>query len=82
MREPLKPFFQLAGGERSEILQFSLVRVSLRRKLEIEIDELAQQARQKAQGQLPQSRQIIDDDLARVRRIAIELLGFEIAGQH
>ncbi len=77
--ESLKPFFQLLRGQRIQIRQFLLDGRALGRKLEIVVDDLAQQARHKGQRQLLQGRNVVRDQLSGLGRIAIELLRLEIA---
>src|SRR5581483_11680902 len=56
--------------------------LSLRGKLEIEVDQFAKQAWHETERQPLQGRNIIGNDLTGLGRIAGEHLGFEIAGKH
>ena len=52
------------------------------RKFEIVLDQFSKQARQEAERQLLQSRQVVDNDLLRFCRIARELRRFEVLWKH
>src|SRR5438132_3428383 len=82
LREALQPLFDLIGGERIQISKFFFQGATLGGKLEIVFDNFPQQARQKAQRQASQRGNVFGDQFSGLRRIAIELLRFEVGWKH
>ena len=80
--ESLKPFFCLFRGERAQVRQFLFDRLALGRKLEIVINDLAQQAGHEGQRQPLQRCNVIRRQLSGLWRIVLELLRLEIAWKH
>src|SRR5579859_3077779 len=82
LRESREPVRHPLCAERVQIRQFSFQRSPLRRKFEIIVDSLPQQAGQKTERQSLQRSQIIRHQLPRLRRVAVELFRFELAWRH
>src|SRR5260221_9902148 len=82
LHEVLKQIFYLGSGEGSEIRQLFFPRFALGGKLVIAVDQFAEQAGHKAEGQLLQRRKIAGDQFPRFGRVASELLRLEIAWKH
>ncbi len=80
--ESLKPFFCLFRGKRVQVRKFLFDGLALRRKLEIVVNDLSQQAGHEGQRQPLQRSNVIRDQLSGLWRIVLELLRLEIAWQH
>ena len=69
-----------ARGKGKQIREFAFNRLALDGKLEIVFDDFTQQAGHKAQRQPLQRGDVIRDQLPSFRRVAVEMVRFEIAG--
>ena len=82
LREASQPVLELFGRERVQVGQFFFQSAALGGKLEIVFNDFSQQAGQEAQRQALQRGNIAADQFPCFRRIAIELLRFEIGWKH
>src|SRR5579871_4334859 len=77
--EPLRP---LRLGERSQVCNFFFESTAFDGKFVVELNHFSEHAWQKTERQQLQNRQMFDHEFPRLRRISIELFGFEFAWEH
>src|SRR5256884_1497908 len=82
LREALQPVLDLFGRKRVQVGELFFQGTALSGKLEIVFDDFSQQARQEAQRQALEHNNVAGDQFSRFRRIAVELLRFEIGWEH